>query len=1045
MRGAIFGVAIVLACRPTPDAPPPPPASGTRVADPVASFVRFEENRGQAGAAVDFVARASSHAVFLSGGDAIFSLAASRPAGASADAAPVRLSFVGAHDRTLPLGEAELPSRSHYLIGRDPGRWHTNVRHYERVRYPGLYPGIDLVYHGGHRLEFDLVVRPGADPSTIAFRLTGAGSVRTDSAGRLVAEHAAGRIVLPVPEVYQENAGVRRPVAGGFRLVGAGEVRFDLGEYDRSRQLVIDPLVIVYSSYVGGSGSEAATDIAVDRQGMAYVTGQTFSADFPVQNAAQGAQASGEDAYVLKVNPAASGAASLIYATYLGSTERDGAEAIAVDTSGRALVTGWTHAGDFPVTADGFKATWTPTTSPNDDESDAFAVILNAAGDGLVYGTYFGGDRDDEGMGIVPRGDSVFYLAGGTDGGTFPTTASAFDQTGQVRSAFVSVLDWRTNTLRYSTVYHAATDVQLQTRGLAVDASLRAHVTGLARGDGLPVVNAFMATFPPDASSSFGRLGSFLAVFDPAASGSASLVYATYLGAGDAEDVAVDSEGRSIVVGTTSSPTFPTTPGAFDTVCEGLLTPDGSTDLGCQKDAFVMRIDPDLSGSASLVHASRLGGPRSEEGFAVALDPSDNVFVTGSTSSAAFPAVEALTDVAGRPDGETDAFLTKMSPTINSLLFSTRLGGVTRSNGSTGASDVGRAVALAPDGGACIAGTTSARDFPIVRGFDTALGGSGDAFVAKLTRPTPRPCPEAVIPVAPGIPFVWEPPLEICILWDGGRGSPGTLPERCPPPECPECGPGLSRTGPAGRAAILPAPLSRVYREAAGVLAGGGARGRPIAARPGSGHPGLLRALRGAPTGAYFSESMKAELARALERPDRTARGQILLRRSLTAGLNAMELDWRLAGGPAPRATLAPSRPVDLGGLGTVRLPGGEGEVSLEVRSGLPATPRGVRTGWPLATYRVATSSKLPPGTRAEVELYVGWIGFTGGGETRLMAWNGKEYRDATSGYDVRRGLVRGFIGLDELGIVVRTPLCYPRFVPITRTIRRAAAAPDSD
>ncbi len=366
----------------------------------------------------------------------------------------------------------------------------------------------------------------------------------------------------------------------------------------------------MYSSFVGGSGSETATDIAVDSNGNAYVTGQTFSADFPVKGATQAVQSSGEDAYVLKVNPAASGGTSLVYATYLGSTERDGAEGIAVDALGRAHVTGWTHAGDFPVTAGSFKATWTPNASPNDDESDAFAVVLNAAGDQLEYGTFFGGTSDDEGMGIHPSADNAFVLAGGTDfGSTFPTTTSAFDTTGQVRSVFLSVLRWSDNTLLYSTVYHADPDIQMQMRGLAVDATGRAHITGLVRGAGLPVRNAFMANFPTDATSSFGQLGSFLAVFDPAQSGNASLIYATYLGAGDAEDVAADAKGLSVVVGTTSVRTFPTTPGAFDRICEDTNPADGAGERSVLQRRVRDEVRPHSVGRRLSTGRHAAGGP----------------------------------------------------------------------------------------------------------------------------------------------------------------------------------------------------------------------------------------------------------------------------------------------------------------------------------------------------------------------------------------------------------------------------------------------------
>jgi hypothetical protein len=912
------------------------------------------------------------------------------------------------------------------LIGRNPSAWHTNVSHFGRVRYVDVYPGIDVVYHGGDALEYDMVVRPGADPSIIRMRFSGATSLDVGSDGRLVATLTTGRVVLEPPRVFQDAGSERRSVAGRFVVADSSEIRFELGDYDRTKVLTIDPLVIVYSSFVGGSGSETATDIAVDGAGNAYATGQTFSADFPVKGAVQAVQSSGEDAYVLKVNPASSGSASLVYATYLGSTERDSAEGIAVDALGRAHVTGITHAGDFPVTAGSFKPAWTPNASTSDDESDAFAVVLNPAGDQLVYGTFFGGTSDDEGMGIHPSAENTFVLAGGTDfGSNFPTTTSAFDTTGQVRSVFLSVLRWSDNTLLYSTVYHANANIQMQMRGLAVDTTGRAHITGLVRGAGLPVRNAFMATFPTDATNSFGQLGSFLAVFDPAQSGNASLVYATYLGAGDAEDVAADSKGLSVVVGTTSVRTFPTTTGAFDRICEDTNPADGLENGPCVKDAFVMKFDPAQSGAASLLAATRLGGPRSEEGMGVTVGSNGDIFVTGSSSSAGFPAVEGIPGPTAHPDGEFDAFVSRLTPTLTALIYSTKFGGVTRSNGTTGASDLGRAIAIAPDGGACIAGETSASDFPISRGFDTALGGTNDAFVAKIAMPAP-PCREVVITVVPGLPFVWEPPRELCVE-RGPSGVPIPFPQPCPQPECPACGRSLSF--PPSREPAMPPELTRFYLEGSGVIFGSdivAARGRS-GARPT--HRALIRAVQALPNGAFFTRETSARLVRALERPDTTITGRRALRRTTTAALNAAELDWRSGGNTRVRATANSKGSTALGQWGSVRLLSGEGEVSMEIVSGLPAGPSGVHTAWPLASYRLAGVTKMPGNAQAEVDLYVGWMNFAVGGETKALAWNGKEYRNVTMSFDASRGMIRLRVGFGESIVIVKTKLCYARTI----------------
>jgi hypothetical protein len=200
---------------------------------PVDAFVRFEENKGQVAADVDFMARLSGATLFLHEGHAVFVPASARQSRSTGQPDALRLEFVGAEARATGAGEGELPSRSHYLIGRDPSRWQTDVRHVERVRYRDVYPGIDVLYRGGHTLEFDVIVQPGADASSVRFQLTGADRVEQDVDGRLVATLASEEVILDAPHAYQEIDGVRRAVEGRFALAG-GEVSFEIGRYSRS-------------------------------------------------------------------------------------------------------------------------------------------------------------------------------------------------------------------------------------------------------------------------------------------------------------------------------------------------------------------------------------------------------------------------------------------------------------------------------------------------------------------------------------------------------------------------------------------------------------------------------------------------------------------------------------------------------------------------------------------------------------------------------------------------------------------------------------------
>lgn len=989
--------------RPAPEAPP---SRGARTGQ-LTSAVRFEENRGQFPDDVAFLVRQAGFTLRLprTGGTASFHVADRK------GAASLGLEFVGAN-AVRPEAEQPLNSHSNYFIGRDRAAWRTGVRHFGRVRYRALYPGVDLVYHGereGAPLEFDLVVQPGGDPSVVRVRTSDPARLDSTTGQVHIARHGVG-LVVQAPDVYQDVDGERRPVPGRFRLLDEHTLQFEVGAWDRTRALTIDPVVISYSSYVGGSGGETVTDLAVDAQGMIYVTGQTRSTNFPTDGPVQAALASAGDAYVLKVDPNGTGAASLIYATYLGSTGNDEAEAIRVDATGRAYVAGFTHAGDFPVTANAFKGTFVPSGAPNDDESDAFATILDASGGSLVYSTFFGGNRDDEAMGIAPRGPDEMYIGGTTDGGTFPTTTNAFDQSGQTRSAFVSVLNWSTNTLRYSTVYHANPNQDVQVRGMAVDGTGRAHVTGIVRGAGLATPGGFQAAFPQGATTGNGQFAAFLAVFDPSQTGTASLVYGTHLGVGEAQDVATDTQGQSVVVGSTNDAAFPTTPAAFQTVCQNFIV--NGQNLGCSKDGFAMRIDPGQSGAASLRHSTRLGGARSDEALAVVVDAHDSVVVTGSTTSAGFPVDAVVGETTPRPDGEGDAYVLKLAPQLNTRGLAARVGGVTRPSGGT-AFDRGLAVGVAPDGAVCVAGETEASDFPVVRGFDATLAGFVDAFVLRLGN-APSPCVEVSVGVQDGRDFDWEPPLEICMDFPGGGF--GGLPRPCPPPECPRCerGPG----GPVGGGGI-PAHLVAMYRAASPVLGAGGPIPRNTK-RPLPAAMRMHRAVGTVPQGTWVTPTLIERTQSTLSARS-PAVGLAQQRRAATELLNAMELDWRLGGSPEGSKQAKSG----LRSPGMARVDGRDAG-NVEVHSGLPAWPDNplVRTAWPLASFQVDGKR----GGMADLELDISWMHFAeGAGEYRILAWNGRRYRAVKPTFDPVRQVLKGLVPIGERLVVIRLVPCRIR------------------
>ena len=241
----------------------------------------FEANRGQADARVQFRARNSAYSLYLAADEITLVLrdgaARRRAAGAATDASVLRIKLLGASSAPRATGLDELEGRSHYLIGPDPSRWRTGVPNYGRVEYEGVYPGVDVVYYGTQRqLEYDFNVAPGADAGRIRLGVEGARGLRLDADGDLVLATAAGEVRQRAPRAYQEVGGERRAVPCRYVLLGDDRVGFELGAYDRTRRLVIDP-VVSYSTYLGGGGYDEATSVAVDAEGSAYVTGKTSS------------------------------------------------------------------------------------------------------------------------------------------------------------------------------------------------------------------------------------------------------------------------------------------------------------------------------------------------------------------------------------------------------------------------------------------------------------------------------------------------------------------------------------------------------------------------------------------------------------------------------------------------------------------------------------------------------------------------------------------------------------------------------------------------
>ena len=689
----------------------------------------FEANEGQTDPRVKFLCRGYGYALFLTSAEAVLVLqgsgkGAGKPsysettsslAGKNAKPAVVRMQFLGANLSPRVRVEDQLPGKSNYLIGNDPSRWHTDIPHYAKVKYEGIYSGIDLLYYGDqHQLEYDFVVSPGADPNSIIIQFQGVDGMGIDARGDLVLHTSVGEIRQHKPLIYQEKDGARKAICGGYLLKKNNQVSFCVDGYDRTRPLVIDP-VLSYSTYLGGSKDDSSSAIAVDTSGNAYVTGDTTSIDFPVQSAFQSLNSGIRDVFVAKFSADGN---QLVYSTYFGGRNGDFGTDIAIDSNGCAYVTGITFSIDFVVVAGSFQLLLRGI-------SDAFVIKLNPQGNYPIYSTLLGGSEGESGNGITVDSANNAYVTGSTESNDFPVK-NAFQPAfrGGNTDAFVTKLNPQGNALVYSTYLggsggESAKDIDLD------DAS-NAYVTGTTSSTNFPRNNAFQLTLkiPNDA---------FVTKLNPQGN---ALVYSTYLG-GNQNDVgygiAVGANGSAYVTGKTSSTNF-SVKNAFQ------------SNLGGPSDAFVTKFS--VSGT-QLLFSTYLGGNDDDYGTGIALDNTGSACVTGSTHSTDFPVKNAIQPSLG---GSFDAFVTKFSVSGTQLIYSTYLGGTEIDSGTGIAvncpdkTDIAVCKPTVPyilslmsksPVSVYVTGSSYSTDFPVKNAIQPSLGGALDAFAIKLVETSP--------------------------------------------------------------------------------------------------------------------------------------------------------------------------------------------------------------------------------------------------------------------------------------------------------------------
>lgn len=647
----------------------------------------FIPNRGQVDAAALFYSRSARFVLWVAADELLFDVSDGHR-----DRAVSSVRFIHPNRAAEIAPIYALPGRVHSMTGSDPSRWRTGLPIFGGVFYRDLYEKIDLKVYGREgRVEYDWLVRPDGRVEDIVFECRGAGRARIERNGNLTVETEGSPLVHLKPVCYQIIGGERKDVEGQFKEKAGGCYGFEVEAYDPRQTLVIDPVVLTTSSYLGGSDADYGRSIAVDRTGAVYVTGSVRSIDFPTKGALDKTLGGETDVFVAKFTP---DARRLVYATYLGGTAKEEPSGLAVDRSGAVYVVGWTQSPDFPV-KNAYDRTFNGCC-------DVFLTKILPSGRALAFSTYLGDTSWDLGYALALTKDGTIVVTGQTSSRSFPTTPNAYDRTynGGDADAFLAFFAPNGKSLLCSSLLGGA--LFDAGRAVALDDRKAIYLTGATNSKDFPVKAAC------DPSYNGGFQDAFLAKFAP---GGKTLTYATYLG-GDNNDegmaVAVDGNGAAHVAGYTCSHNFPLR-NSFDTFFyygEGFYTQFVPAGNGLEVSTF-------------------LGGSGDDAVSALALDAQGKIYLTGGTSSKDFPTKSPFQKNFG--GGEYDAFLVVALPAKRNVIYATFLGG--------SGYDYGRGLALGKNA-VLIAGGTSSAGFPVKAAFDkTYNGGTYDAFLARFSVP----------------------------------------------------------------------------------------------------------------------------------------------------------------------------------------------------------------------------------------------------------------------------------------------------------------------
>jgi uncharacterized protein (TIGR03437 family) len=697
----------------------------------------FEPNQGQAHSSVQYLSRGNGVTSYLAGNAAAFSVAGSSVIMRLAGASPGR-----------PEALDRLPGVSSYFAASSRNRWRTGIPQFGKVVYRGVYPGIDLVYYGANgQLEYDFQIAPGADPDAIHIVYEGATDVRVDH-GDVLLSTRGGQIRQRRPIVYQNITGSRRAVEASYRLDANHQVGLQLAAYDRTRPLVVDP-VIEYATYFGGAGGDSANTVKVDASGNVYIAG-TIAMPSPGANPFVPASISSYDsaAVVIKYSPSQK---AILYIAQVGSDGQTDAGRMDVDAAGAIYLTGLTNSNNFPLVNAAVKTIRSGTYTP-------FVTKIAPDGRTVVFSTYFGGTGLDSFGGIVADPSGSAYVTGTAWARDFPVTDQGVDTTHGTQAYFAKFSS--DGSLAFSRLFGGTTG-STEGHGVALDSSGNVYITGATSASDPPLKSAFQSSFVKNPLLGYmlpnNERSAFAAKFT---SDGKTLVYSTLLGgSGDdaAMSAAVDSQGNLYLAGSTNSPDLP----VLNAV---------QAQLGGIQNGFVAELNP--QGNA-LVFSTYLGGSQKDAVQSLALDANGAIYVAGSATSLDFPALNATSTTKAKASAAMNvhnAFAAKLAPGGQGLVFSTLFGG--------SQDDFGYGITADTAGAAYLVGNSTSADLPVNNAFQASFGGKWDMFLAKLA-PDAAPVPSIVaLPASVHFTMVTggaTPAAQVINVAPANNGMPGTF------------------------------------------------------------------------------------------------------------------------------------------------------------------------------------------------------------------------------------------------------------------------------